>query len=192
MALETEPNAGHDCSSCHAKNSANYCCQECFVSSALCSTCIVECHKHQLLHHIQAWAGTHFKTHTLFNLGLMLYLGHNGKSCPASLAPKEMVILHTNGIHRCSVQFCDCNDLVSNLKQLIYSQLFPATVSFPVTAFTFGLLLTFHQLTLCSKITPYDYFDTLRKLTKVAFPQDVEVSAQRGFCSHINSDSTVT
>lgn len=175
MAQETEKNVGQNCSSCRAKNSAIYRCRECFISLALCSACIVERHKHQPLHHIQAWTGTHFETHALCDLGLVLHLGHDGKLCPASLRPKEMVILHTNGIHRCSVQFCDCNSLVSNLKQLIYSQLFPATVLFPATAFSFALLTTFHQLTLCSKITPYDYFDTLRKLTNVAFPQDVEV-----------------
>lgn len=54
-------------------------------------------------------------------------------------------------------------------------RLFPATVVSPATVFSFDLLENFHQLTLCSKITPYDYFDALAKLTSSAFPQDVEV-----------------
>jgi len=176
MAQETEQNAGLDCSSCGTKESAKYRCRECFMTSAVCSTCIIARHQHQPLHHIQAWTGTHFETYALRDLGLILYLGHNGTRCPVSFGPKPMVILHTNGIHRCLVQFCDCSDHVSNLKQLVYSRLFPATVSSPATAFSFELLTTFHQLTLCSKITPYDYFDTLRKLTDMVFPQDVEVT----------------
>lgn len=121
------------------------------------------------------WTRTYFNTHTLRDLGLVMYLGHSGSPCPASLELKKMVIVHTNGIHHCLVQFCDCNDLVPNFQQLVLSRLFPATLTAPATAFTFDLLETFHQLTLCSKITPYDYFDTLRKLTNPAFPQDVDV-----------------
>ncbi|KAJ3573929.1 hypothetical protein NP233_g2102 [Leucocoprinus birnbaumii] len=41
-------------------------------------------------------------------------------------------------------------------------------------AFTFSALASFHQLSLCSKITAYDYYDSLKKLTNHAFPQRVE------------------
>lgn len=121
------------------------------------------------------WTGTYFDAHTLHNLDFVMYLGHDGAPCPASVRLLEMVIIHTNGIHRRSVQFCDCNSLTENFQQLLILRLFPATLKFPATAFTFDLLDVFHQLTLCSKITPYDYFDTLKKLTNLAFPQDVEV-----------------
>lgn len=113
-----------------------------------------------------------------------MYAGHGGAPCPASVKHNEMIIIHTNGIHRRSVQFCDCNDLTENFQQLLLLRLFPATLKFPATAFTFDLLGTFHQLTLCSKITPYDYFDALKKLTNLAFPQDVEVT-------HLNHGTSV-
>ncbi|KAJ3569456.1 hypothetical protein NP233_g5031 [Leucocoprinus birnbaumii] len=45
---------------------------------------------------------------------------------------------------------------------------------FPKTAFTFQVLETFHQLLLSTKITTYDYYDSLKKTTNHAFPQDVE------------------
>lgn len=182
MAQETEVNVSQDCSSCGLTKSATYRCLECFNALALCATCIVTRHHLQPLHQIQMWTGTYFDAYTLHSLGLVMYLGHGGAPCPASVALKEMVIIHTNGIHRRSVQFCDCNDLTENFQQLMILRLFPATLKFPATAFTFDLLETFHQLTLCSKITPYDYFDTLKKLTNLAFPQDVDVS-------HSNHDS---
>lgn len=177
MAQETEVNAGHQCPSCRTPGSAKYRCLECFDASALCATCIVARHRFQPFHQIQIWTGTHFDSHSLHSLDYVMYLGHDGKRCPASVVkPHKMVIVHTNGIHHCLVQFCDCNNYTENFQQLMMVRLFPATPKFPATAFTFRLLETFHQLTLCSKITPYDYFDTLKKLTSVAFPQDVDVS----------------
>lgn len=175
MAQETEKNAGLKCSSCKAPDSARYRCRECVSASALCSTCIVSRHKFQPFHRIQVWTGAYFDAITLGDLGLVVCLGHGGSLCRASLRLKKMVIIHTNGVHHCSVRFCDCNDLTPNFQQLLLSRLFPATLTSPATAFTFDLLETFHQLTLCSKITPYDYFDTLRKLTNATFPQDVDV-----------------
>ncbi len=174
MILETEENVGRPCS-CGGKELATYRCCECFNTPALCSACILARHQTLPFHQIQAWTGTFFDTFTLKDLGLKVYLRHEGASCPALCEVKEMVVVHTNGIHRCSMQFCDCNDIIPNFQQLMRSRLFPATIKFPATVFTFEVLETFHQLTLCSKITPYDYFDALKKLTNIAFPQDVEV-----------------
>ncbi len=174
MVLETEANAGGACP-CGCQEPAMYRCCECFDASALCSGSIVSRHQLHPFHQIQSWTGTYFDTCTLKDLGLVICLGHGGARCPASCEVKEMVVVHTNGIHQCSLRFCDCNDIIQNFQQLMRSRLFPATVKFPATVFTFELLETFHQLTLCSKITPYDYFDTLKKLTNIAFPQDVEV-----------------
>ncbi|KAJ3556266.1 hypothetical protein NP233_g12018 [Leucocoprinus birnbaumii] len=65
-------------------------------------------------------------------------------------------------------------DHLENYQQLLLARYFPATTQFPNTAFTFQVLETFHQLSLSSKITSYDYFDTLKKITSHAFPQEVE------------------
>lgn len=181
MVQEIEMNTGSACSFCRVQNAMNvpnkaeYRCNECFNAFALCAGCITTRHQLHPFHRIQKWAGMYFDTHTLHELGLVLYLGHGGSSCPVSVGLKEMVIIHTNGIHRRSVQFCDCNDEVPNFQQLMITRLFPATLKSPATAFTFELLQTYHQMTLSSKLTPYDYFDALKKLTNGAFPQDVEV-----------------
>ncbi len=178
MAQEVEVGVNDDCLTCGASKSVKYQCCECLNAPALCSKCIVTTHQRQPLHRIQMWTGTHFDTSSLRELRLVMYLGHNGTLCPASIEPQEIIIVHTNGIHQCLVQYCDCNDLTPNFQQLMLSRLFPATLTVPATTFTFKLLEVFHQLTLSSKITPYDYFDTLKKLTDFVFPQDIEVCSQ--------------
>jgi hypothetical protein len=45
----------------------------------------------------------------------------------------------------------------------------------PQTAFSFAVLDNFHQLTLSSKKSLYDYHDALVKLTEPVFLQDVPV-----------------
>lgn len=175
MALETEVDVGGRCSSCRAEGSAVYRCRECSGGSAVCSKCIVERHRLQPLHRIQIWTGSFFDDYSLHDLDFVMYAGHGGKSCSVPFNVREMVIVHTNGIHRRSVQFCNCKQSRPNFEQLILSQLFPATIKSPATVFTFSLLEAFHQLTLSSKITPYDYFDALKKLTNATFPQDVDV-----------------
>lgn len=175
IAEATEVNAGGTCSSCGVKGSAKYRCRECFNTSAVCSKCIIKRHQLQPFHQIERWTGTHFDAHTLHDLGLVINFGHDGARCPASFQPKSLVVVHTNGIHHCSFQFCNCSEHTENFQHLLLLRLFPATLKFPVTVFTFALLETFHQLTRSSKITPYDYFDTLQKLTNAVFPQDIAV-----------------
>lgn len=154
---------------------ANYRCRECFNTSAICSHCMIKQHQLQPFHRIEKWTGTYFDTHTLHELGLVIYVGHKGEPCKASFKPKELVVVHTNGIHHSLVQFCNCSEFRETFQQLLLLRLFPATLKSPATIFTFQLLENFHQLARSSKITTYDYFDALQKLTNAAFPQDVAV-----------------
>jgi hypothetical protein len=86
-----------------------------------------------------------------------------------------MVITHSNGLHDTAVQFCYCYSAPLDAVQLLDAQLFPATMEHPQTAFSFGVLDHFHQLTLSSKIPLHDYDDCLVKLTNPASPQDILV-----------------
>jgi hypothetical protein len=175
MVLEAT-SLGDICPSCLELRPRKYRCLECFnCLNVICSNCIVARHHQQPFHRIQKWTGTHFEVASLHNLGLVLYLGHNGSSCPASCNLINITVVHLNGLHTRAIQYCDCNDLIPNYQQLILARLFPATIKMPRTVFTFQLLETFHQLSLSSKITPYDYFNSLTKLTNYAFPQEVEV-----------------
>jgi len=152
----------------------------CFQGHLYCQSCIVQVHAPSLpFHRIERWTGTHFTSTSLQALGYILHLGHNGKHCPnvdhRKAHPRPMTIVHTNGSHQMLVQFCHCFQAPSDTIQLSNAQLFPATMDHPQTAFSFAVLDHFHQLTLSSKISLFDYYDSLTKLAEPAFPQDVPV-----------------
>lgn len=118
----------------------------------------------------QRWNGRFFDASTLQSIGLVVQLGHeDGRRCPApALAPRSFVVLHTNGFHPVNVQFCQCDQVQfagTRVQQLLRFELFPATLEDPSTCCTLRLLETFHVLTLQSKITAYDFYLTLEKLT---------------------------
>lgn len=76
--------------------------------------------------------------------------------------------MHTNGFHPVTVQFCQCNRLElagDRVQQLLRYELYPATLDDPSTCCTLRMLEHFHILTLQSKVTAYDYYLALEKLT---------------------------
>jgi hypothetical protein len=152
--------------------------ESCFQGHLYCQSCIVTAHAALPFHRIEQWNGTHFQATSLNSLGYVLHLCHAGGLCPnvnRKTPPRQMVVVHTNGFHKVSVLFCACYRAPRDAIQLSDSQLFPATMEHPRTAFSFAVLDHFHQLTLSSKTSLYDYHDTLTKLTEPVFPQDVPV-----------------
>ncbi|KAI0772180.1 hypothetical protein BC629DRAFT_1595397 [Irpex lacteus] len=97
---------------------------------------------------IERWEGTFFKPITLRDMGLMVQLGHiGGEPCRASvMGPRSFMVIDVNGIHP-------------------VNQAVPATLTDPTTCATFAVLEHFHITTLQSKITAYDYYSALEKLT---------------------------
>lgn len=101
------------------------------------------------------------------SLGIQIHLGHNGYPCPI---PGKLVnnftIVHTNGLHLCSIQFCGCysshGGSAPNVQLLRY-RIFPASALHPQVGFTFSVLEFFHGLTLQSKVSAYDYYMALAK-----------------------------
>ena len=176
------PDVGGMCSC--GKNTALFRCagqEYCFQGCLRCQSCTVRDHRHLPFHQIEKWTGAYFMKTSLKLLGYILHLGHRGAPCPnathnkAHSRVRPMVIIHPNGLHNIAVQFCYCYGAPPDAIQLLNAQLFPATMEHPETAFSFGALDHFHQLTLSSKKPLYDYDDCLVKLTDPAFPQDVPV-----------------
>jgi hypothetical protein len=173
------PNVGGMCPC--GKNVALFRCagqEYCFQGRLRCQSCIVRDHVHLPFHRIEEWTGAYFKKTSLQSLGYILQLGHGGEPCPnvdAHSRVRQMVIIHSNGLHSIAVQFCYCYDASLAAIQLSDAQLFPVTMEQPQTAFSFGVLDHFHQATLSSKKSLYDYVDCLVKLTDPAFPQDIPV-----------------
>ncbi|THU83945.1 hypothetical protein K435DRAFT_603524, partial [Dendrothele bispora CBS 962.96] len=150
-------------------------CLDCFFGALVCQDCCVESHKSNPLHQIQVWNGTYFERVSLRRLGLVVQLDHpDGSECENPYrGPSKFVVVHLNGIHRVQLNYCGCSrsfSTTTGLQHLKWEQLmrmrwFPGTHSRPNTACTYQMLEQFHILTLSGKITAYDYYRGLERLT---------------------------
>ncbi|THV01339.1 hypothetical protein K435DRAFT_853897 [Dendrothele bispora CBS 962.96] len=150
-------------------------CLDCFHSSLVCQDCCIASHRANPLHHIQSWNGKFFERVSLRRLGLVVQLGHlDGSECDNPLrGPSKFMVVHTNGVHRVELNYCGCTNSISTLsgsqhqkwEQLMRARWFPATHTRPQTACTFQMLQQFHILTLCGKITAFDYYRGIERLT---------------------------
>lgn len=71
-------------------------------------------------------------------------------------------------MHPVTIQYCQCSNLRNagtRVEQLLRYELWPATLDDTTTCCTMRVLDHFQLLTLQSKITAYDYYETLWKLT---------------------------
>ena len=107
---------------------------------------------------------------TLRNVGLTIQLNHASEPCPHPVkGPADFVVFDSTGIHRVSLNFCGCRkstqENITRRIQLLWNRWFPATSEKPKTVFTFLVLKIFHQLTLQSKVSIYDYYHTILRLT---------------------------
>ncbi|KAJ6451209.1 hypothetical protein C8R47DRAFT_998609, partial [Mycena vitilis] len=78
------------------------------------------------------------------------------------------VCIDITGIHTVAVDFCGCDGAVAAGPpevQLLRAGWFPATHDRPQTCATLNVLKKFHQDTLQSKMTMYDFYGVLEKLT---------------------------
>jgi len=110
----------------------------------------------------------------------MLQLGHHpADSCTnPQRSTKIFTIVHTNGIHRVDLAYCGCTEAGnhgSRVQQLLRRRLFPATTLDPQTACTFSLLKSAQLLSLQSKLSLYDYYLCIEKLTDATGTADVNV-----------------
>jgi hypothetical protein len=148
-------------------------CEDCFHLHLFCQTCILDSHLHNPFHHIEKWTGTYFKRTSLATLGGTIPLCHHGELCPNRLnSPgRPTVIVHMNGIHHVHIKYCHCATAPLDAIQLVWCQLFPASIEQPETAFTINVLRDFHVHSLASKQSAMDHFTALQNHTNKAFPQ---------------------
>ncbi|KAG6807687.1 hypothetical protein H0H92_006699, partial [Tricholoma furcatifolium] len=115
------------------------------------------------------WNGTFFERSDLKSLGLRFQLGHRpGEPCPNPhpCHNDDFVLLDTSGIHSIGLDFCGCGaSTQSHVAQLLRSRLFPATVINPKTAATFSVLKSFELLSYESKVSAFQYYTALSRLT---------------------------
>ncbi|KAJ3537499.1 hypothetical protein NMY22_g5569 [Coprinellus aureogranulatus] len=141
----------------------------CSGMGLVCERCIVGSHTDAPLHRVQRWNGTCFDRVSLKELGLRIQLGHpTGEECRHKQQAKadDFVILDLDGIHEVGLDFCACPTTeFDHVAQLIERRLFPATVLQPKTAAMFRLLEYFEILQYESKISPFEVFTTISRLT---------------------------
>ncbi|KAG6876851.1 hypothetical protein C0992_011551 [Termitomyces sp. T32_za158] len=144
---------------------AKYRCIDCLDLRLFCARCLLQSHTTLPFHWIQEWTGLYYRRTSLGTIGLTIQVGHvTGEACINSI-PVKCVILHTNGIHEVIVKYCDCMPSIPRNIQLLRARLFPATIVYPKTAATFQLLEHFQLLSFMSKVSAFEFYQTLARLT---------------------------
>lgn len=111
-----------------------------------------------------------FETSSLYDAGLSKQLGHyDGSSCSNPLAAKkDFTVIDINGRHIVRLSFCGCDrasEAGNLVQQLLRADLYPATQIEPNTAITFQMLEHYHIQSLQGKITMYDYYESLQRMS---------------------------
>ncbi|KAG1779216.1 hypothetical protein EV702DRAFT_1216574 [Suillus placidus] len=148
--------------------SPEYRCDDCLGSELYCSSCILSAHVRHPLHRLQKWNGQYFKQISLKTMGLRIQLGHTtGQRClnPRRAFDNDFVVIDTHGIHEVSLDFCNCAIAESYVQQLLRVSWFPATTSNPKTAATFRVLKQYHILSFESKVSMYEFYHALRRMS---------------------------
>lgn len=68
------------CTSCHTDN-AKWRCRECFGRHLLCAKCCMTQHRYLPFHRVDKWNGRFFQRAALWQVGVKLFLGHQGLPC---------------------------------------------------------------------------------------------------------------
>jgi hypothetical protein len=169
----------------------------------MCASCMCERHEHAPLHHIevglsralsscivlmffQEWSNGSFRRTTLYDLGLVVRVGHDdGAMCERSQpASSTFTVIHTNGVHHIRLYFCGCGEGVEPWRQLMRARLWPATVRDPRTAATFDVMRQFEKLNAFGHVNATDYYRALVHLSdaKRHTPMPVSVSSLCPLC----------
>ncbi|KAG1837242.1 hypothetical protein C8R48DRAFT_580563, partial [Suillus tomentosus] len=177
-----------------------YKCQDCLGEPLYCTGCCRSQHRSNPFHWISQWNGRFFERSCLAHVGLIIYLGHDGKQCPAvtdqwnlfeedepedllepedlpfvsgpEFQPKEntMVIVDKSGVHRLEVRCCECPNAMSPDIQMFRHRFFPASFNRPKTVFTFRVLNDFLLDSLECGTSAMNYYSKLRRMTSSMFP----------------------
>ncbi|KAK0436813.1 uncharacterized protein EV420DRAFT_1672100 [Desarmillaria tabescens] len=154
-----------NCHRCDAEQ-GSYRCVSCFNGRLLCQGCIVREHNSTPLHKVEEWTGIYFKKTSLAELGLVMQLGHRlGTKCVLPAVIKSFVVIDVDGVHTVQMAFCNCTQSIPRHVQLLQSRLWPATTIYPQTAATFRVLHLFQVLSFMSKVSAYEFYHTLARLS---------------------------
>ncbi|KAH8105040.1 hypothetical protein DFH11DRAFT_1518992 [Phellopilus nigrolimitatus] len=167
---DDEPSRMRCAGNCGNEMRSTFRCKDCFHSTYLCASCMIERHTYVPLHRVEQWCETHWRRTSLAIVGLVVAFGHKGGLCPnPEPVSRAITVIDVSGIHKVKVTICDCS-AASGEAGLLHNQYlragwFPATYKSPQTVVTFSCLSQFHLLTVQGKVTGYDYYESLVRLT---------------------------
>ncbi|KAI0648760.1 hypothetical protein C8Q79DRAFT_904587 [Trametes meyenii] len=153
---------------CGVQNQLLFRCDDCFDCHLHCQSCMVNYHARHPFHRIRLWNNRYFSQVTLKSLGHRVQLGHEpGDVCPS---PKpafadDFVVLDLAGIFELGVDFCGCSHALPHHIQIMRARWYPATTINPRTAASQRLLRHFHVLSTQSKISGWEFYTSLSRIT---------------------------
>ncbi|KAJ7155297.1 hypothetical protein C8R46DRAFT_910682, partial [Mycena filopes] len=111
-----------------------------------------------------------FQSVSLRSLGLKFYLGrelHPSRVCPhTKKAPgKAFIVIDDNGLHNVDLHYCNCGKGDTLPVQLLRMKWLPSTGKHPKTAATFNVMRRYHGLSLESKCSMSEFYNSLVRLT---------------------------
>ncbi|KAJ7733642.1 hypothetical protein B0H16DRAFT_1210260, partial [Mycena metata] len=147
-------------------------CKDCYGGELLSVECIVRDHARNPLHRIERWNADEkcFDSVSLKSLGMRFYLGrelHPSRTCPRPQPTpgKNFVVIDDNGLHEVDVYYCGCGKGESLSVQLMRMKWLPSTGNRPRTAATFNVMRRYHGLSLESKCSMSEFYNSLARLT---------------------------
>jgi hypothetical protein len=176
LSIEAPPK-NTTCGSCRQVTGI-YRCSDCQCSWLFCKACCLKDHIRHPFHTISEWNGNYFITTSLQNLGFVLHVGHEGSECPKAqeYAEGEFTVVDIAGVYHHRLSWCRCSDAPSRSIQLLQRSLYPSTVQYPRTAFTFRLLRYYHVEVMECGSTPSSFMTKLQRVTNPHHPNTVKVS----------------
>lgn len=103
---------------------------------------------------------------SLKEMGLTVQLNHTGMYCGnPTPCHSKISVLHTNGFHDVSIQYCGCSRAIPIHLQLLRRGLYPSSQLTPKTCATFESLRHLHLFALTTKASTYDFYRALDRLT---------------------------
>ncbi|KAI3998011.1 hypothetical protein K525DRAFT_215127, partial [Schizophyllum commune Loenen D] len=146
---------------------APYLCETCLWRGRQCRGCILHAHASTPFHRIRKHNGRCSTATDLGALGQVLWLGHGGEPCPATLQQvrlpgRRVIIGDVEGIWCRTVYWCTCATADDKDVQLLHAGLYPATEESPTTAFTLTMLDDFHLSQCEGRMSAQGYIQKLR------------------------------
>lgn len=168
------------CSTCQTAEAVARC-EECDFEDVWCLECVKARHAYNPLHMVQVcfhclgmphtanlvqvWKDGYYQQTPLESLGLTVQLGHRKNDICSKRIPRQLVVIHTNGIHKVNVYFCGCQPGLKHRQQLMRFTWWPATSTDPKTCATFRVLRLFRHENLQGNMTAYDFYKALENMT---------------------------